>query len=284
MNILEATVRELARTLISEFTARGTCEAVVDYARPLASAMFMKLMDWPLEDTPELERLTDMELNGPPDATTVDERNAGRQQAIIELDRYAMAQIALRHAAPAEAADMTTVIMNSTLADGGPIGEKELASMLRLLSIAGLDTTQSVMSQTLAYLGTHPEAQEYVRENRAEIPRLVEEFLRFNTPAMPSRVATVDYVVDGVQIAAGDTMHLLLSASNRDEQEFENPLVIDVHPHGQPSRHLRGRPAQVHRCRAGPGRAGGPLWTSSTRRSAAIPSWRPILTWAWCGV
>jgi cytochrome P450 len=122
---------------------------------------------------------------------------------------------------------MTTVIMNSTLADGSPIPERQLVALLRLLSIAGLDTTQSVLSQSLAYLGTHPEAQDYVRQNRAEIPHVVEEFLRWNAPAMPSRSATADAVVDGVRIAAGDTVHLLLAASNRDGQEFENALMID---------------------------------------------------------
>jgi cytochrome P450 len=227
VSILETTVRELARDLLSGFVARGTCEAVLDYARPLASAMFMKLMDWPLQDRFELERLTDQELNGPPDATTAEERAAGKQQAIIELDRYAMARLAERRDASEDSADMTTVIMNSTLADGSPIPERQLVALLRLLSIAGLDTTQSVLSQSLAYLGTHPEAQDYVRQNRAEIPHVVEEFLRWNAPAMPSRSATADAVVDGVRIAAGDTVHLLLAASNRDGQEFENALMID---------------------------------------------------------
>jgi cytochrome P450 len=227
VNILETTVRELARSLIGDFAERGTCEAVHDYARPLASAMFMKLMDWPLEDRFDLERLTDLELNGPPNATTAEERAAGKQEAFAELARYVKARLAERRDAPDRATDMTTVIMNSTISGDEPIPEDMLIAMLRLLSIAGLDTTQAVLSQSLAYLGTHEDAQDYVRENRAEIPRLVEEFLRWNAPAMPSRSATADSVVDGVKIAKGDTVHLLLAASNRDGDEFKNPLMID---------------------------------------------------------
>ena len=228
VSLMEATVRDIARSLIDEFVERGSCEAVAEYARPLAGAMFMQLMDWPLADRHQLEHLVNLEINGPPEATTAEERAAAKRRAHEELGTYVEARLAERRESPDRAADMTTVLMNSTINDGELMPEDNLVSMLRLLAIAGLDTTQSVLSQTLSYLSEHTDAQAYVREHRSEIPRLVEEFLRLGAPALPSRTATVDCVLEGVKIAAGDTVHVPLPASNRDSGEFENPFILDL--------------------------------------------------------
>jgi cytochrome P450 len=226
VNALGEEVREIARSLISEFADAGSCDVVADYARPLSGAMFMRLMDWPLQDRGQLEDWAALELNGPPGATP-EERVAAKAEAHALIAEYVQARIDERSGAEGRAADMTTVIIKSRLEDGSPIPKDRLVPVLRLLMIAGLDTTQSVLSQALAYLAQHPETQEYVRTHRNDIPKMVEEFLRMGAPAMPSRSSLRDYAVGDVTIAAGDTVHLLLAGANRDETEFEDPLVIN---------------------------------------------------------
>jgi cytochrome P450 len=56
---------------------------------------------------------------------------------------------------------------------------------------------------------------------------MVEELLRWNTPAVPNRTAMEDVELGGVRIAAGDTVQCLLQAANRDEDEFPNASTTD---------------------------------------------------------
>ena len=229
VQVLEATVREMARSLIAEFAVKGSCDVVADFARPLASGMFMQLMDWPLADRSQLEHLADLGLNGPPNATPA-ERSAAKLESHMKIAEYVTSQITRRREGDPGIADgdMTTVIMNSTLDDGVPIADDKLVGMLRLLLFAGLDTTQSVLSQSLYYLSTHPEAQQHLRSHRDEIPRAVEEFLRWTAPANPSRTATVDCEIGGVRILKGDTVLCMPAAADRDAAEFDEPGVVDL--------------------------------------------------------
>ncbi|WP_344456360.1 cytochrome P450 [Actinocorallia aurantiaca] len=221
---MQDTIRDVARSLIAGFGERGSCEVVAEYARPLASSMFLGMLDWPLKDREMLEHLAELQLNGPANATQ-EERAAAKLDAGNQIAQYVRDRVAERRSGVKATEDMTSVIIDSTLDDGAPIPENKLVALLRLLMIAGLDTTQSVLSQSLAYLGEHPEAQEYLRTHPEEIPAIVEEFLRMGAPAMPSRTATADTEVEGVRIAKGDTVHCLIAAANHDAAEYDQPDI-----------------------------------------------------------
>jgi cytochrome P450 len=74
-----------------------------------------------------------------------------------------------------------------------------------------------------------------------EQPRLrrgaVEEMLRWANPVhYMRRTATVDTVLAGVEIGAGDKVALYYTAANRDEAVFDDPDAFDVTR--DPNRHL----------------------------------------------
>ncbi len=236
VQMLETAVRSKARTLIDEMVARGGGDVVADFARPVSGEMFMGLMDWPLEDRHILEDLADLGLNGP-QGVSPEERAAAKLSSHMQIAEYVKGQIARRRAAPeGDPGDITTVIMNTKLDGDVPIPEDKLIGMLRLLLFAGLDTTQSVLSQSLAYLAQHPEAQEHLRTHRDDIPRSVEEFLRSATVALPARTARVDCEVGGVRIQKGDTVLGVIPAANRDPSKFEDPATVD--PDRDNNRHI----------------------------------------------
>lgn len=227
ISLLEERVGAVVHELIERAAASRTCDIVADFARPLASAMFLGMMDWPLEDREFLEQLADQSLNGVRGGS-MEERAAAKVDAGKRLGAYVAARIEERRGHEGAADDMTTTLINSTLNDGQPIPEGRLLGLMKLLLIAGLDTTQSVLSQTLLLLGSNAALQERVRGAGEDLPRMVEELLRLHGPAMPSRVATDDVEIGGVRIASGDTVHLLLAAANRDEAEFDEPDEVDL--------------------------------------------------------
>ena len=222
---LQEKISDLATNLASQIATKGSCEFVTDYARPLVSAMFLGLLDWPLEDRLKLEKLADLSLNPP--GETMQERGANKAKATAEIDDYVRQRIAERRGAPADQ-DTTTRIMNSTIFDGQAIPDDKLVSMMRLVMIAGLDTTQSVLSQAITYLGRNPDAQQYVREHLSELGPIVEEFLRLGAPALPSRIAEEDVEIGGVSVKKGEALMLMLPVANRDAGEFSDPLVHDL--------------------------------------------------------
>ena len=221
---LDGEVRAIARELLDALDAE-TFDVVAQYARPLVSAMFLRILDWPLDDREELEVLADRQLNGEPGASA-SEMAAIKLEASLKIDDYCAKRIAERRAAPGD--DMTTMLMRSRLANGEVIPEDQLIRLVRLLLIAGLDTTQSVTSQAINYLGAHPEAQEYFRTHPDELAPMVEEILRWGTPAQPARTAMEVTTVDGVEMLPGDKVLCLLAGASRDPELFESPGEMDL--------------------------------------------------------
>ena len=69
------------------FAARGQCEFIEEFARPLPTAVFLGLMGWPQEDAPQLLRWTHDIIEGKPGGTD-EESNEVRTAAGLEVYTY----------------------------------------------------------------------------------------------------------------------------------------------------------------------------------------------------
>lgn len=215
----------IANALLDEIVTKGSCDVVSEYARPLASTMFLGLVDWPLDDRKQLEHWVELELNGIAGQTA--EQNAVTQgEAIKQITDYCMEQVALREGKPA-GDDMTSYLMSTAAIDGQPLPPNRLIGMLMLLMIAGLDTTQSVTSQGIGALALDPSKQEYLRSHPDELPMIVEEILRYTGPAGPNRAAVRDIELGGVLMKEGDRVNFMVPVANRDPSEFGSPDELD---------------------------------------------------------
>ncbi len=103
--------------------------------------------------------------------------------------------------------------------DGEQLSDGKLYGFLRLLLPAGAETTFRVMGNCLFALLTHPDALAAVYADRALLPDVIEETLRWETSVtMVSRVAVTDTEVAGCPIPAGSPVGVLTGSSNRDER------------------------------------------------------------------
>jgi cytochrome P450 len=223
VQLLEQEVHAVAHSLLEGIRLNRECEVVAEYARPLASSMFLGLMDWPLADRDQLEHWVEIYLNGYPGASEKDVRQA-KIEAHAQISNYCRSKLAERSAHPGN--DMTSAVIRAKV-DGRPIPEQELVGMLVLLMVAGLDTTQSVTSRSIHHLAAHGNHQDFVRANPDQIPMIVEELLRFGAPAGPNRTAVTDTEIEGVRIVQGDRVHCMIQAANRDSSEFAHPDAVD---------------------------------------------------------
>ncbi len=223
MRLLDERVRSTGRELIAKFVDRGRCEVVSEFARPLASSMFLNLVDWPSEDREKLEHWVELELNGIPGQSEQDNQ-ATQADAIAKIMGYSMRQIEERARSPRD--DMTTLLMN-TKVNGESLPANRVVGLLMLLMIAGLDTTQSVTSQGIELLALRPHLQEQIRNHPEQLPMVVEEVLRWSGPAGPNRSAVRDLEFGGVQMKKGDRVTFMCPVANRDADEFADPQQVE---------------------------------------------------------
>lgn len=98
-------------------------------------------------------------------------------------------------------------------------------------------TTGHVASHFALAMMRHPEVWRQVKADRAMLPGVLEEALRWATPAIHLvRRATTDTEVGGVRIAEGDSVCAWVGSANRDEAVFTDPDTFD--PRRAPNPHI----------------------------------------------
>ena len=114
---------------------------------------------------------------------------------IADFEAYFTRLTAARRTDPRD--DIATVIANAEI-DGAPMGHFEAMSYYILIATAGHDTTSSSTSGAIWALCEHPNEFRKVKADRLLIPKLVEEAVRYTTPAQHfMRTATVDMQMRG---------------------------------------------------------------------------------------
>ena len=101
--------------------------------------------------------------------------------------------------------------------------------MTRLLLVAGVHTTSTLLSHALLLLKDRPADREKLAAVPDRIPNAIEELLRFESPVQwLGRFTALDAVVDGVAIPAGERVVLVWASANRDPRRFEAPDTLNL--------------------------------------------------------
>lgn len=121
--------------------------------------------------------------------------------------------------------------------DGNTLTEDELVATCMLILMAGHETTTSLLGNAIKALLDHPEQLARLQAAPEMIDSAVEEFLRFDGPAVAAaRVVAVDHELAGKQLKQGDRVFAMLNAANRDPRRFERPHELDLTR--TPNRHI----------------------------------------------
>ncbi|MEN0135486.1 MAG: cytochrome P450 [Rhodococcus sp. (in: high G+C Gram-positive bacteria)] len=247
MKALEPEIRGIVTDLIDGFAAAGECEFISEFAHELPTRIFLALMGWPLSDAPRFTEWTDITLQGIPGASE-EESAAARAEAAAEIYEYFGRVVARVRSGDDSADTLTAQIINTPLDVGGeprPLTDEELCRMFFLLLVAGLHTVQGALAWGLIHLSRNPEQRAAIIDDPTLIPSAVEEILRIETATSSGRRATRDVEIGDVTIRAGDQLLVVMTAANRDEDEFDGADELQIERH--PNRHI-GFGAGPHRC------------------------------------
>jgi len=130
--------------------------------------------------------------------------------------------------------------------DGEKLADREVQMTVTTLLMAGIESLSGFMTMFAYNLATFPDARRALAGDPSLIPDAIEESLRYNTSAQRfKRCLTKDVELHGKAMKAGDFVCLAYGSGNRDERQFENADVYDIHR--KPRGHL-GFGRGVHAC------------------------------------
>ncbi len=241
MALIEGDIAVLVNELIDRFIGRDGCEFGAEFAVPLPSAVFLRLMGMPLSDLETFLEMKDGILR--PQGSTMEEVKAGQREWAARIDGYF--QAALEDRAKARRDDLLSKLLDAEVA-GDRLTQDEILGMCFLLLIAGLDTVTDSLECAFAYLAQHADARSALVADPELIPSAVEELLRWETPVTTVvRVAAVDTEIGGCPIPKGTKVAVALGAANTDDTTMADADVVDLAR--SPNRHLAFG-GGVHRC------------------------------------
>jgi cytochrome P450 len=149
-------------------------------------------------------------------------------ESVRWIGRYTRELIAERRA---QAADDLISALIAVEEKGDRLSEPEMISAISTIYNAAGTTTERMISSGLFVLLSHAEQWRAVKADYALIGPAVEEIARFHHPTQSTttnRRATVDVVMRGKTIKAGDTVRVGLGAANRDPAVFADPDRFDI--------------------------------------------------------
>jgi cytochrome P450 len=204
-------VEALIDAMLVEALERESIEIVREFALPLQSRALTYLLNVPESEAETWIRWgINVFIDGDPG-----------QKPGSALNDYLHAQFDRAEANPS--GDFFSALTR-TVFRGRPLTREEMMGFGNLAFAGGRHTIIHTVSSVLAYLGGHPEALDYLRQDPSRIVHAGEEFFRVISPITHiGRVCPVATDVQGMAVKPSGRVSLGWSSSNRDETVFKAP-------------------------------------------------------------
>lgn len=222
---LQPRIEVIATELLDAMVDGADFDLMHAYANQLPVIVIAELLGVPSEDRGRFKAWSDAVAEGLRYDPT-GQRFRQMSGALDALATYLAGVVADRRRAPK--ADLVTALIAAE-EQGERLTQDELLSTLRLLLIAGNETTTNLIGNGTLALLRHPEELAKLRANPSLLPRAIEEMLRYDPPVQAvRRIAMRDFALSGRVIRAGDPVVCLLGAANRDPRAFEEPTAFRI--------------------------------------------------------
>jgi hypothetical protein len=221
--------REICNELIDAILARddSRSDAALDYAQHVPVRVIALLLGVPDSDG---DRFRDWILQQLESGVEASEE---LEQSLAEMAEYFGILVAERQRQVAAGGELATDVVGQLLQarydDGTKFSTTHVVNSLRLLLVAGIDTTWSSIGAALWHLARVPADRARLATEPALIPAAIEEFLRAYAPVTMARRIKNDTVIGGCQYKAGEMVLLPFPAANRDPGLIADPnkILID---------------------------------------------------------
>jgi len=233
---LRPMIQRRATVLLEQLEGRERFDAYLDFAARIPTQVMLDLLGLPDADEALMRHWSDRCSNFLFQPVNPDkEAMAQEQREILDAQQaYFMPRIEERRRRPGE--DMISAMAIAEVA-GEKLTDLEILATCNMMATAGGGTSRSAIAMALWRLQQFPDELAKLRADPKLINLAAEEFLRFEAPTQRGiRTAREDFEVDGHRIRAGQLLHIMIGAANRDPDQFDDPDRLDIARN--PNRHV----------------------------------------------
>jgi cytochrome P450 len=221
MKKLEPRVRAICNELIDEFINDGKCDAAARYTKHIPVRAIAHMLGIPEKDG-------DLFIKWIHEILELGIKDNDRLMCgLNDMAAYFAGHIEQRKNNPTD--DLISTLMYARDKDGQPLSDAHVLGSLRLLLIAGIDTTWSAIGSSLWHLAKTPSDRARLIAEPELMPIAIEELLRAYSPVTMAREVIKETTVSGCPIKPGNMVLLSFPAANRDPAMFADAheVVID---------------------------------------------------------
>lgn len=220
LTYVEASISKIANCLVDTFINEGRVEIIEKFAHPLPLEVILTMYSVPLKIMPEVTHWA-KDMTQLFSAPLTPERQVESARSFVSLQHFVASLIEEKRKAPAN--DLITNILDSGLST------PELVLLLCEMIVAGHATSADFIGTAIKLLVEQPQVWQKLHQNPSLIPTVLEEVLRYDTPA-PSmvRVATTEVCMGEITIPKGSRILILYGSANRDETRFSDADKFNI--------------------------------------------------------
>ena len=225
IDALKPRVQAIVTELLDEIETPTAFDLIEAIAYPLPVIVMAELLGVPPKDRVQFKLWSNRRARAlEPTIKPYEVQDAIR--AGNELDAYFQDIINERRQEPRH--DLISSLVDAE-ESGDRLTPRELLVMLRLLLVAGNETTTNLIGNGMLALLQHPEQLQQLRDTPGLLPSAVEELLRYDPPVqVDGRTVLEDVEIRGRQVRKGQGVVLLIGAANHDPEVFTSPEHLDI--------------------------------------------------------
>ncbi|MFD3731583.1 cytochrome P450 [Streptomyces sp. NPDC058632] len=205
--------------LLDQWPVGERFDFVACLAVPLPVIVICELLGVPEGDRPDVQRWSE-------------ELFAAGKSDVIDAASHSMADY-MTSLIAAKRLDPGASLLDRLISarDGDDhLSEEELVSLAVLLLVAGHETTTNFLGNAALALLQHRAELDRLRKNPDDVPAVLDELLRFDSPVSTAtfRFTTEAVTLGCTDIPAGVPVLVALGAANRDPERFPSPDLLDL--------------------------------------------------------
>ena len=222
---MEDHVRETAHALLDEVGDSHEFDLMSNLATLLPMVVIAEMIGVPTNDRERFKTWSDRFARVLEPNLTAEEGRLVLETA-DEFERYFGPIIEERRREPTD--DLVSRLAQAE-EDGQKLTNEETQVTLRLLLVAGNETTTNLIGNGLRALLQHPEQLQLLREQPELIPNAIEELLRYDAPVqLDGRYLAEDVEIGGKLAKKNTRIGLTIGGANRDPEQFSDPDRLDL--------------------------------------------------------
>lgn len=218
-------IRTIMAELLDQITDPTAFDLMEAIAYPLPVIVIAELLGVPPQDHTQFKVWSDARARAL-EPTMKPRERAAAIAAGQALDTYFLGIINARRKEPRH--DLISALVAVEEA-GETLSERELLVMLRLLLVAGNETTTNLIGNGMLALLRHPEQLQMLRHNPSLMPTAVAELLRYDAPVQVDGRTTLEEIeIGGRYMMKGQSVTVLIGSANHDPDVFDQPERLDI--------------------------------------------------------